>query len=193
MMRGQEEAPIELLIGVTVLTFVLIIGMYVFNNSCSTQQEQKLKASFSTFASDLDYVYFGAQSTSRISRFDFSKMEGCGSYSIDSVRIMQGTSATCLKQIGKSSCLILIAVQKRTINGATSNYPLLQEVLNIPQNVKIVNKLSSSCGVDLNTIAYSDLNANAYPNCVFGSNYYTVKITKVSSDEIDLENLVPTP
>lgn len=106
MKKGQEEAPIELLIAVTILTFVLIIGFYTYENTCRAQFEQKMRASLSKFASDLELVYQGAQGTSRLVEVDFLPI-GCPG-SISDIRLVAGTTNLCLAQLGIPDCLFIV-------------------------------------------------------------------------------------
>ncbi len=196
MFKGQEEAPIELLIGVTVLTFVIIISMTVFNTTCATQQEQKLKASFSKFARDLELVYFGAVGSSQIARLDFTQMSGCAEYEVESIRITKGPGATCRAQLGKDDCLVLTAVSKPTeLYGPRGT--VLLEVLDISADTNIINHVNKdssgnilckdvSGDIYLNRINW-DLDDDKFENCWFSPQYYSVKITKTAADEIVLE------
>ncbi|MEM0372790.1 MAG: hypothetical protein QXO69_03075 [archaeon] len=194
MMRGQEEAPIELLIGVTILTFVIIIGMYVFNSSCATQQEQKLRASFSKFARDLELVYFGSTGTSQITRIDFTQSAGCADYSIDSIRITKGPTATCNSQLGRPDCLVLSAVSTGRWDQNTGQMSpketLLVEVLDISSSTRIKNKFSGGCSFDLNDLDWDVQNVNKIPSdCWFTPAYYTLKIAKTAPDEITISKV----
>ena len=128
MKKGQEEAPIELLIAVTILTFVLIIGFYTYENTCRAQFEQKMRASLSKFASDLELVYQGAQGTSRLVEVDFSPI-GCPG-SISDIRLVAGTPDLCLAQLGIQECLLIV------VTTPDQEITFIQPV-NIPTDVTI--------------------------------------------------------
>lgn len=195
MMRGQEEAPIELLIGVTILTFVIIIGMYVFNSSCATQQEQKMRASFSKFARDLELVYFGATGTTQITRLDFTQASGCADYAIDSIRITKGPAETCKSQLGRPDCLVLSAISAGQYDPGTGSMApketLLVEVLDISSSTRIKNQVISATACNsMNSIDWDPQNeAGISSDCWFSSGYYTVKIFKSAADEITLSKV----
>ena len=93
MKKGQEEAPIELLIGVTVLAFVLAIGLYTYQNLASQEYRQKLEASFSKFAGDLETIYRGGLHTSTTVDFDLSPPGGQDAGDIVSIRLLRGNCA----------------------------------------------------------------------------------------------------
>jgi hypothetical protein len=135
MRRGQEEAPVELLIAVTVLTFVLIIGFVTYKNLCSSQFEQKLNSVVAKFARDIELVYKGASGTSWTTMLDFS-LEGCPGATVESVRILKGDPDTCLSQTGKPECLV-IAVVYITSDQNPEKYAPLQEVIDVPADTSI--------------------------------------------------------
>ena len=184
MKKGQESAPIEVLIGVTILTFVLIIAMGIFQNSCSSQYEQKLNAGFSKFARDLEFVYMGATGTSISTTLDLSVPEGCASIHLQSIKLVQGQSATCRARLGKDSCMVLIATlmpDNPSSTAGTTNF-LTVEVIDIPEGIEVVNKLSE-CNQNLNGISLEDV---IDEKCTFKPSYYSFILKKVSSTEIDI-------
>ena len=181
-MRGQSEAPIELLIGVTILTFVLIVASYVFNSSCAVQQENKLQVSFSQLSRDLNSVYFGSIDSSILSRVDFSVSQSCMSYTIDSVRVAKGSPDTCREQLGKNDCYVLLAMT----NSPDYTGQRFMQVLDVSQDTKIINKIDpSSCTKALGEIAYDSADAS-YSKCWFESREYVLRITKTASDTIEI-------
>jgi hypothetical protein len=183
MRKGQEEAPIELLIGVTILTFVLIIGFYTYQSLCSSQFEQVLKASFSKLSRGIELVYLGSVGTSQISQVDFSVPGACGG-NVQSIRLLAGHPSTCQAQTGKNNCLQLIAVTQATTTQAGI---LVSEVIDVPETVTVINNLDTSCKTPLNLIDYSDnWDENKYQACWFRLQAYTIRITKQDQDEITL-------
>ncbi len=184
MQKGQEEAPVELLIGVTILTFVLIIGFYTYQNLCSNQFEQVLKASFSKFSRDMELVYLGSVGTSQVTQVDFSVPGACGG-NVKSVKLISGLSSTCRAQTGKDDCLQLIAVTSSTNQGAGI---LVSEVIDIPPTTNVINNLGQ-CKIPLNLLSYND---NWKPisdqnqACFFQLRAYTIKITKDNQNQISI-------
>lgn len=183
MQKGQEEAPIELLIGVVILTFVMIIGFYTYQNLCSNQFEQVLKASFSKFSRDIELVYLGSTGTSQISQIDFSVPGACGG-NVQSIKLLAGIPSTCRAQTGKDDCLELIAVTQST---TTSAGLLVSEVIDVPTSVRVYNELNPACTTSLNDIGYSsNWDSDSFQACWFRLQAYTVRITKKSQNEITI-------
>lgn len=190
MRKGQEEAPIELLIGVTILTFVVILGFYVYQNMCSSTYDQKLKSSLSTFARAIELTYQGGIDTTETVKVDFSEI-GCAS-KIESIRLIQGSTATCRSKLAKDDCLQLIAVKRE----ATRVAPVAVEVLNMPSTVTVrfVNAppacpVAITGGANLNEIDFSYWDNPAYLYCGWTTREYNFKIKKISSSELELEQL----
>ena len=178
MKRGQEEAPIELLLAVTLLTFVIILGFYTYQNLCASQYEQKLKSSLSTFARSLEQVYQGGVGTSKTAMVDFGEI-GC-SGNIKSIRLIEGLPSSCRKNLGKDDCLELI-VTTQTSSGTST---LMMEMLNIPPSVTVTLD-APGCGIDLAKTWDED----AYPKCSWKAKSYSFRIMKESGDRIVLEQL----
>lgn len=130
--RGQEEAPIELLVAITLLTFVLILGLYTYQNMCRTQFEQKMKSSIHTFVSMLESVYHGASGSAQPVLLDFTP-EGCGSF--DEVRIFTGSPDSCRKQVGMDECLVIGAVIASPLKSKRET--LIVEAMSIPSTVTV--------------------------------------------------------
>ena len=187
--RGQEEAPIELLIGVTVLTFVLIIAFYTMNNACSYQFEHKMKASLGYFARELESVYQGSVGTSKTISVDFSP-EGCSELRIDQIRLFSENSEVCRRMLGRDSCLALI-VQLRE-KGARETP--VKELVNIPSDFDIIY---SPCvdgagdSINMNTITSTNLDPtlgdyNNFDECGWTTGVHRMKITKTASNKIEI-------
>lgn len=192
MKKGQEEAPIELLIGVSILTFVLIIGFYAYQNICVSQYEQSMKASISKFARDLELVYLGSVETVQITQVDFSIPMACGG-NVESIKMLKGNPGTCRAQTGKDDCLALIVVTSEDPSTGTKGI-LVSEVLDIPAGISIFNNLDLGkgiCGLDMNRdITWSDWDKDTHPECWFGPQQYTIKIKKESVNKIVLSGVV---
>lgn len=184
--KGQEEAPIELLIGVAILAFVLIIGFYAYQNVCTSQYEQGMKAAVSTFARNLELVYLGSVGTAQITQVDFSVPSAC-SANVESIKMLKGSTATCNAQTGKPSCLAFIVVTAPT---QTSKGILISEVLDIPDSVGVYNNLGT-CGENLNSPSNSwdNWDKNTYSQCWFGTHSYAIKISKTTQNTITLDEV----
>jgi hypothetical protein len=192
MMRGQEEAPIELMIGAVILMFVMILGFYVYNKTCSSQYEQKIDSSMSKLARDIETVYMGAKGTSIVSDIDLSST-GCSS-GVRSFRIIKGTDDICNARIGKSSCMV-IAVE-------SNDYTVpLTEVINVPNDVSIIYNSTNKGECELNEIDWdtyldylegmrndgssTELSGDCEESVWYAVHYY-MRIEKTSSDVITL-------
>lgn len=192
--KGQEGAPIELLIGVTILTFVMIIGLFSFRNVCSSNYEQSLRASTSLFARTMEIAYLGSLDSSQIVDLDFSAPQGCSS-DVESVRMLKGLLATCMAQTGQSDCLELVVV----VRDKQGNYGvLISEVLNIPSSTLVLyTPPTTSCPV---VNAYGDIvfssisgdtwNNEIYKECGWKPVSYKLKITKTKQNEIRIGPVV---
>ena len=185
MKKAQESAPIEVLIGVTILTFVLIIAMHLFQNSCSSQYEQKLDAGFSKFARDLEFTYMGAVGTSMSTSLDLTTPQGCNSVHIKSIVLKQGSPATCKARLGKPSCMILSALLVPDNPSASStNLFLTTEVVDIPSDITVSNYVGGCKGKDLN--GGNSIDDLINDNCTFMPTYYSFTLNKTSSNEISI-------
>jgi len=192
MRKGQEEAPIELLIGVTILTFVVIIGFYTYQNMCSSTYDQKLRSSLSSFARTIEGVYQGGIGATQQVRIDFGEI-GCAS-KIESIRMMQGSIDTCQSQLAKDDCLQLLAIRRE----GTRVAPVAVEVLSIPSSV-IVRLIGGPSGcpaadpvtndINLNDIDFDKWKDDAYASCGWIPQQYGFKIKKVSSSMIEITQL----
>lgn len=185
MMKGQEEAPIELLIGVTILGFVLIIGNYVYQNTCATQQENKLEANFNKLGTELETVYKGSLGSANVFQLDFSQTAGCVNYEIDSIRIMKAFDTECGTV---DECLVLIAYGKPLNPSDTSKgYEfLLRKVLSIDPDTKITSDFQG-CEMNLNEFERIDIGTDSedlYKACWFEPRVYDITIKKVETNEI---------
>ncbi|MBS3060069.1 MAG: hypothetical protein J4432_01020 [DPANN group archaeon] len=189
--RGQEEAPVELLIAVTVLTFVLIVGFNTYNSLCASQYEQKLSGSMSKMARAIELVYRGATGTRINTQVDFTPLGGCGG-DIEAVGLYPGPTQACRSQLGTDNCQILVArVATRTTVGqaAVVNYQArISETINIPRNVEIKQLLEEvgartkvDCGIE--QAERLDLTASA---CTWKPRTYGLSITKSSSNELTI-------
>lgn len=191
MKRAQESAPVEVLIGVTILAFVLIIAMNIFQSTCNSQYEQKLNAGFSKFARDLEFVYMGSVGTSLTSYVDLSPPNNCGNVRIGSIKILKGSAGICKAHLGKEDCMIIIAsLPKKPGTPPTTNPQLITlEVIDMPSTVSLIYNNTAGCSTYGPLGSYDVSVSNTYPeNCTLRSTYYNFKIKKVSQDEIEIDS-----
>jgi hypothetical protein len=188
-MRGQEEAPVELLIGVTVLAFVLIIGIYTYQNMCASQFEQKMRTSLSDFARNIELVYKGSIGTSLPVKVDFAPI-GCMRGDVESIRLVQGDPDLCMSQLGEPECLVLAV---KIINKQLSDESLVVETVNVPAGtvVRYVNrncKLTSGEYQRLNELSFSSTNWNdpSLKNCGWELRPYSLMISKTSAGILEI-------
>ena len=187
--KGQEEAPIELLIGVAILAFVLVIGFYTYENSCSAQSEQKFRASLSYFARELESVYQGSVGTKKTITVDFTQ-EGCSNMKLESIRLFDANSQTCLNAFGRDSCL-MFALQlsdQTTGGGSVINTPLVEPV-NIPSEAIDVRLIKSDTGDEIcvfNELDSQTVIGSTALDCKFTLGKYSVLIEKISNSQIDV-------
>lgn len=177
MRKGQEEAPIELLIGVTMLTFVIIIGLYIFQSSCSSQYEVKMQAGFSQFARDLESVYIGSIGTSFVTQVDFTQPVGCNEIRLRSINLIEGGDTACKSRFGRSDCLKLIVFL--IPEQGTGDDFLVTEYINIPDNIIVQGSFGDCPDTDLTSIGLG-------PNdlCSFSPNFNNFRFTKEGKDKI---------
>ena len=180
-MRGQEEAPIELLIGVTMLAFVLVVAMLAYSNLSSSQYEQKLKASVSKLARTIESVYMGSVGSSLVTDVDFSAPSQSTS-KVKDIRILRGSSDLCYARFGRSDCLVIIATveDKGRVTGQ-----LVVEPVNVPGSVRVFNELQgASC--DLSSINYDQWSSSGedYFDCWLKKRYYSLRVTKETNEKI---------
>ncbi|MFH0986422.1 MAG: hypothetical protein V1911_00065 [Candidatus Micrarchaeota archaeon] len=193
--KAQEEAPVELLIGVTILTFVMIIGAYMINTATVSQEELKIRASLNTLARDIEFIYFGTTGSTKISEVDFTSKNT--ENPIESIRIVVGLDSTCNSQIGKPNCMELVVVANLKTSSPDSKDAMLREYLRVDTDTKIYIAGLFHCDptaamtetehnlVDEETGSWGDPD-NA---CWFRTNAYTLKITKKEHDAIEIKVL----
>ena len=153
--KGQEEAPIELLIGVTILTFVLIVGFYTYNNLCGQQYEQKVRSSLSNLARNLELVYQSSGSTSLNVRVDFSAVGSC-SGKVEKIVLTSGLEETCLRQTGSNDCLLLVAATRASSAGQLEP-TLASEAVKISRDTLVSYEPRQQTAVDCSTGQQDDL------------------------------------
>ena len=181
MRKGQEEAPIELLLAVTLLTFVIIIGLYTYQNMCTAMYEDKLKSSLSTFAGKLTTIYQGGVGTADMVSLDLSE-SGC-SLKIESVRLLEGLDDSCRKEYGRTDCMEMIVVTKDSSGSSI----LMKQMIDIPYSVTVKFDNALQECEDLNNIPFTSWTDAGYAKCGWEAKTYSLWIKKDSSTLITIE------
>jgi hypothetical protein len=181
MRKGQEEAPIELLLAVTLLTFVIIIGLYTYQNMCTSMYEDKLKSSLSTFSGKLTTIYQGGVGTADTVPLDLSE-SGC-SLKIESVRLLKGLEDSCRREYGRVDCMEMIVVTKDPSGSSI----LMKQMIDIPYGVTIRFENAPETCKDLNTIPFNSWIDPGYADCGWGARAYSLWVKKDSSTLITIE------
>jgi hypothetical protein len=177
MRKGQEEAPIELLLGVTILTFVVILGFYTYQNLCTAMYTSKLTSSLKMFAGALEEAYHSTVESPVPVQVDFSG-SGC-SVQLQSIKIIKGPTSACMKALAKADCSELVALTK-------DQSSLMTYMVDVPSFVSINIKKSALC-TGLNNMAFSDALSPTYKECGWSATDYTFTITKLSANQIEIE------
>lgn len=175
MERGQEEAPIELLVAIVVLGFAIIIAYGAYSSACADQFDAKMKAELSHLARDVELVYRGATGTSQLSRVDFSPA-GCPGTELDSIRVGAGAPRSCEVKIGSQNCALLTVWVRNPDGTANSRYT---EYVDIDPGTKIYLSIGGDVGE-----ACSDVKDTGCKSLDFRP--YTLIISKSASDTIYL-------
>ncbi|MEM3412236.1 MAG: hypothetical protein QW735_00860 [archaeon] len=174
-MKGQESAPIELLLGTIILSFVLVLVYFTYQNLSGKQYSAALQVAFSKLGSELEFVYQGAVGTKRVLSLDFSPLEGTGKKT--AIKILHGHKETCLKQTGKENCWQLIAVQGEEGQAGV----LYSLALNIPTSIAI--KFKNATGDE--AVCENEYSSWSSPiPCQWKPTRYTLTIEKTSNNEI---------
>jgi len=177
MRKGQEEAPLELLLGVTILTFVVILGFYTYQNLCASMYDQKMKSSLYTFAVALEDAYHGSLDSPQPAHVDFSG-SGC-TVELQSIKLIKGPASACMKALGKSDCSELVALTKDQAS-------LTTYMVDVPSSVSISIKKSSTC-TGLNAMDLSTALNPSLKDCGWAAREYIFTITKTSATQIEIE------
>jgi len=178
MRKGQEEAPIELLLAVTLLTFVIIIGLYTYQNMCTAMYENKLRASLTTFAGGLADIYQGGVGRAAPITLDLSE-SGC-SLKIDSVRLLQGLPDSCRREYGRADCMEIVVVAKDQSGPSI----IMKQMINIPSDVTIRFENGLTDCENLNSIVFDEWSKSTYAECGWKAKTYSLWVKKDSSTVI---------
>jgi len=186
MKQAQVSAPIELLIGVIMLTMVLIIAFYTYEQMKASHHEQKIKASIAMFANKLEEVYGGSPGTKKVISFDLLPPEG--GTTVEFIRFAQGTPNYCSKFAGPDSCYVLITVINVVIENRLSKEITFAQALKIPTDVTIEHKklgLNMEC-FSTNSDDFRDMMpVYGFQECfTWKPQIYTLAIEKVDKDTL---------
>jgi len=181
MRKGQEEAPIELLLAVTLLTFVIIIGLYTYQNMCTAMYEDKLRVSLTTFAGGLANIYQGGVGRAAPITLDLSE-SGC-SLKIESVRLLKGLDDSCRREYGRADCMEMVVVTKDQSGSSI----LMKQMIDIPFGVTIRFENGLVECEDLNNIPFDEWSKSKYVDCGWKAKTYSLWVTKDSSTVIIIE------
>lgn len=169
-MKGQEEAPFEILIGIIIFAFVMSIASYLWASSCENQLRTKLQAELTNFARNIESVYKGGMYTTETVSLDFSVV-GCRGYVLDKIVLYEGSQRACLSHTGLNRCYV-VAVRIADPHGGSA--PMIREYLSIPTSVSITLNGSTCSGDYLST------------PCKLAFREYAVKITKTGKNALEI-------
>ena len=170
-MRGQEEAPFEILIGIIIFAFVMSIASYLWASSCENQLRTKLQAELTNFARNIESVYKGGMYTTETVALDFSVV-GCGGYMLDKIVLYEGSQKECLSHTGLNKCYVIAA---RITDPHGGSAPMIREYLSIPTTVTITISGDTCSGDYLTT------------PCKLAFRKYAAKITKTGKNSLEIE------
>lgn len=181
--RAQVSSPIQLLLGVTIMSFVLVIGFFTYEKMAKNQYEQKIKASMSKLARNVELVHHGGIGTTKTINVDFSPTKG-SKLNLESIRVLPGTTETCKRQTGMGNCLELIAIQ--SLEGEKVGI-LTIEALDVPSTINLEKKSPEGKECD-KSLAYdqwnSQWNTNESQKCGWLPKKYSVTVQKKSAGHL---------
>ena len=162
-MGGQESAPIELMIGVIVLAFVLTIAYFVYNNAASEQGVQKIRAEAVKLARAVEEVAQQGEGASRHVTVDFSSQ---GDVKVSSFMIAQGPESTCKARTGSSRCYMLYVFGNESGKSTVLYSELLE---NIGPTTEIVYSQAGGSDVTVSDCSYSSVLGYVNPSSGYGT------------------------
>lgn len=182
--KGQESMPIQLLMGVTILTFVLTIGIYSYKQVCASQYQQKVRAGLNNLARTMEQAYQGGVGTTPPAiTIDAKVPSGCN-VNLESIRIVEGTSSACEDSIGKSECAMAVAVAKTDKSTSISS----KAYIDIPGHVSIKQE-GIKCREGLNLQDVYKKSFNETEQCGWTQGVFNLKIEKEDTDQIIIKEM----
>ncbi len=186
MEKGQESMPIELLLGVTILTFVMIIGFYSYRQVCMTQYDEKVATGLNNLARTIEQAYRGGVGTSPpVVIMDLSPPAGCN-VNFESVRLVSGTKEACQRNTGKNYCVMAVAI---TLDEQGNRYVSSRVYIDIPEGVSIrMEGLEQNCGAQ-SIIDVYDKGFDPNEDCGWGTGSFALRVTKETTRRIRIDDL----
>jgi len=190
--KGQESMPVELLLGVTILTFVVTIGFYSYRQVCATQYDHKVRASLDRLSRVMEQAYQGGVGTRPPAiTLDTSVPPGC-EVGFESVRLVDGPSDACEANIGKEECIMAVAV---SVDQRGDRYVAARSYIDIPRDIMV--EMEDMGGVNCRvaddyTDVYDEEGFDSDDHCGWGQGTFSVQVTKERSagrDKIIIERL----
>lgn len=183
--KGQESMPVELLLGVTILTFVVTIGFYSYRQVCATQYDHKVRAGLDRLSRVMEQAYQGGEGTRPPAiTLDTSVLPGCD-VGFESIRLVDGPPDACEDNIGKRDCIMAVAV---SVDQRENRYIAARSYIDIPEGITVDMEDIGSCREDDHTDIY-DEEFNSNEDCGWGKGTFSVQVTKESSDRIVIKRL----
>ena len=188
--KGQESMPVELLLGVTILTFVVTIGFYSYRQVCATQYDHKVRAGLDRLSRVMEQAYQGGVGTRPPAiTLDTSVPPGC-EVGFESVRLVDGPSDACEANIGKEECIMAVAV---SVDQRGDRYVAARSYIDIPRGVIVeMEDFDVNCRADHSEIYDPEEDFDSDDHCGWGQGTFSVQVTKERSagrDEIVIERL----
>lgn len=181
MKKGQESMPIELLLGVTILSFVIAIGFYSYRQVCVTQYNQKVESNLNNLARTMEQTYQGGIGTSPPAiTVDTSPPPGCD-VGFKSVNLLRGPETACQSHLNRDYCIMAVAIG---VDDRGNNYVISRVYIDIPEGVTI--EWEQDCELlELEKILRDEEEAE----CEWGRGVFSLKLTKEDRTTISIEEL----
>jgi len=189
--KAQESMPIQLLLGVTILTFVVTIGLFSYRQACAAQYDHRVSAGLNRIKGVIEQAYQGGVGTTPPPVvLDTTVPPGCG-IGFDSVRLIDGPEAQCEANIGKEDCVMAVAV---AVDEDGNRYVSSRTFIDVPEGVTIdMAGLDDRCrNNNYPSILDEEPGDDVEPGddyCGWGTGKFTVKATRDERDTILIEDL----
>ena len=172
-MKGQEDAPFEVLIGIIIFVFVLSISSYLFEDYNRYQTEAKLDVELSNLANLIESVYSQAPGTKLSTKIDLSVLMS-GEVKIKYFTFVQKSGKECIRNTGLESCWLIEVHAK---DNWDSDYVIKRKYLNVPGSVDF--------DVSLETLS-KKYNCGSYNETCLKMVSYHVEAQKEDENELKL-------
>ncbi len=132
-MKGQEDAPFEILIGIIIFVSVLSISSYIFEDYMKYQEEAKLDVELSNLANKIEAIADQAPGSKDTVTVDFSVPMTGGSTKITYLTLRQiKNTKECLKNVGLESCWVIEVHAKNNWN---SDFVIKKRYIKVPADI----------------------------------------------------------